>query len=398
MIRCRKAARRDNEKRNVRILSLVLAAFLVIVALRLYGDLEFTDYMCRTDLLLNDSASDPSSIGSTTVTKLHVNGSETSTALTPSTSHAHWHPQDRGERFPSVDERVRLYMSTWYLPPCSKPDLSFHRNNSDSTPTIFIQEKARSQPLSISCEPRRDAVFSIHSKTLAKCVGVRSLPLLSYCNDLFDDFWDFSFDSNPPVLVLAGDIRSEKAMPKADIHSTPVLAKHRKAASIEAVHNATHTKNPSDCTDQRNHLYFDHSNKNDYDVPIPFPPIIWKLNTKRHFGKHLDIVRHTKILWQDKIPKAIWRGDPTGYGRNRVMQNGIHFPEATCNAMPRCLFVKKHVGSHVLDAGFTSIKGHEMEGWMEENGLKKKNPISERATVFQNSCKGLYTFQYCCKP
>ena len=36
--------KRDTEKRNVRILSLVLAAFLVIVALRLYGDLEFTDY------------------------------------------------------------------------------------------------------------------------------------------------------------------------------------------------------------------------------------------------------------------------------------------------------------------------------------------------------------------
>jgi len=37
--------KRDAEKRNVRILSLVLAAFLVIVALRLYGDLEFNDYM-----------------------------------------------------------------------------------------------------------------------------------------------------------------------------------------------------------------------------------------------------------------------------------------------------------------------------------------------------------------
>ena len=59
--------KRDTEKRNVRILSLVLAAFLVIVALRLYGDLEFNDYMYGIDLLLNDSASDPSSIGSTIV-------------------------------------------------------------------------------------------------------------------------------------------------------------------------------------------------------------------------------------------------------------------------------------------------------------------------------------------
>jgi len=32
--------------------------------------------------------------------------------------HRPWHPQRRSERFPSVDERVRLYMSNWYVPPC----------------------------------------------------------------------------------------------------------------------------------------------------------------------------------------------------------------------------------------------------------------------------------------
>ena len=36
--------------------------------------------------------------------------------------HLEWHPKERKDRFPSVDERVKLYMSDWYLPPC---DASF---------------------------------------------------------------------------------------------------------------------------------------------------------------------------------------------------------------------------------------------------------------------------------
>ena len=32
--------------------------------------------------------------------------------------HRSWHPRLRSERFPSVDERVRIYMSNWYVPPC----------------------------------------------------------------------------------------------------------------------------------------------------------------------------------------------------------------------------------------------------------------------------------------
>ena len=32
--------------------------------------------------------------------------------------HRSWHPRLRSDRFPSVDDRVRIYMSNWYVPPC----------------------------------------------------------------------------------------------------------------------------------------------------------------------------------------------------------------------------------------------------------------------------------------
>jgi len=32
--------------------------------------------------------------------------------------HPSWHPSKRSKRFPSREERIKLYMSNWYLPPC----------------------------------------------------------------------------------------------------------------------------------------------------------------------------------------------------------------------------------------------------------------------------------------
>jgi len=31
-------------------------------------------------------------------------------------------PTDRSDRFPSIEERIRLYMGDWYLPPCTDAD------------------------------------------------------------------------------------------------------------------------------------------------------------------------------------------------------------------------------------------------------------------------------------
>ena len=113
-------------------------------------------------------------------------------------------------------------------------------------------------------------------------------------------------------------------------------------------------KKHSNCIDQRKQLYFGHSNKNDYDTPIPFPPIIWKLNTKRHFGSNLDIARHTEILWQDKIPKAIWRGGLNG--GKKIVKNGTLDAEESCKMMDRCKFVMQSIDSETIDVGFASQK------------------------------------------
>ena len=41
--------------------------------------------------------------------------------------HLDWHPTERKDRFPTVAERVKIYMSNWYSPPCDKSTLLDYR-------------------------------------------------------------------------------------------------------------------------------------------------------------------------------------------------------------------------------------------------------------------------------
>lgn len=47
--------------------------------------------------------------------------------------HSEWHPMSRSDRFPSVQDRVKIYMSNWYLPPCS--------NNASSDDANLVYRK-----------------------------------------------------------------------------------------------------------------------------------------------------------------------------------------------------------------------------------------------------------------
>lgn len=286
----------------------------------------------------------------------------------------HWHPRERQDRFPSVDARVRLYMSSWYLPPCGEPELSFTRNDSSAIPKVSILKKTHAQPLTIPRKPLRGEIFSLQNESLVECARNRDdsgLLLASYCDDLRDDFRTFFIDSNAPVLTVVGDIQAEEAMKKAEIHSIPIIAKYRRSASRGDIHDATSptaTKSV-DCIEIRKHLHFTHGGKHGYNESTPLPPIVWKLNTRRHFGSNLEIVRsHSKMLWKDKIPRAIWRGALTGHGSS---QSNVFDAEESCKMMDRCKFVIQHFESDSIDAGFVSKKVSAMYKWAAKKGLTK---------------------------
>ena len=47
--------------------------------------------------------------------------------------HRSWHPRLRSDRFPSVDDRVRIYMSNWYVPPCRYVPVAHDGGDSDQS-------------------------------------------------------------------------------------------------------------------------------------------------------------------------------------------------------------------------------------------------------------------------
>ena len=187
--------------------------------------------------------------------RVALEGSELETLLSKhlsSVSNPRGHPRERQDRFPSVDARVRLYMSSWYLPPCGEPKLPFIMNASSVIPKVSILEENHVQPHTIPCKPLRDEIFLLRNESLLECAKNRDdsgLLLASYCDDLRDDFQLFFLDSKAPVLTVVGDIQAEKAMEKAEIHSIPILAKYRRSASRGGIYDVTSpttTKTP-DC-------------------------------------------------------------------------------------------------------------------------------------------------------
>jgi hypothetical protein len=123
------------------------------------------------------------------------------------------------------------------------------------------------------------------------------------------------------------------------------------------------------------------------DKPMPFAPIIWKLESERHFGSHLDKIRSEIVAWKDKIPKAIWRGDVTGFDKARARGAATEDgPGRACPLIPRCSFVQRFINSNdTIDAGFVipAPSTSELYKWVDKNNLAKDGMLMEEQLQYK---------------
>jgi hypothetical protein len=262
---------------------------------------------------------------------------------TPHIYHWEWHPP-RHERFPSVDKRVQVYMSNWYLPPCSNETKFLHTfkvpPNEQGFAVLEIQGK-KFPPTNFTSHIASDLPVLLNRVAMMECVRFekptdwgkslgRSHNLRYYTQDSFQLF-DL-VGNTVPVLAKFGDSRT--------IMKVPIFAKWRWLADEEALNDVT----LSTCSGNRR------SDLSINGVPNKSPaPIIWKLNQIRHWHP-LQTTRTLDVPWEDKIPLAVWRGSYTG----KCIRNGHIQNEDECLANPRCRFVYDHVHSTLVDAGFLS--------------------------------------------
>jgi hypothetical protein len=297
-------------------------------------------------------------------------------------------PTTRANRFPSVEERVKLYMSNWYVPPCSNSDDGFIRyrfrpslneedeeeewpilllqglehhplvNTSESVyhlenivepDTLFFMDTELMQYCAKEIEPEVEEMAVKTSREMILSTRVKApLNMQMYCSDIKNLMlpalrhvdWENEGKTAPPTLLQFGD--NKRSHNFGNVHM-PHLKKFRSAArSKQDLAKVTSVE----CHSKPRHVL------RTVHTELVFQPIIWKLATHRHFG-FLSQISQWDTPWSEKEDKAIFRGQLTGSKDFYKRKESDLF---NCMNMKRCRLVYNHAKSKTVDAKLTSTR------------------------------------------
>jgi hypothetical protein len=384
---------------------------------------------------------------------------------------------NRSARFPSIQERVRVYTSDWYAPPCSNDQKVQYRyshvpeatvtstptptnatsctrmsaNNTTSTltnnPSATIElvvhfpshneenettRTATTTTLHIPSTVAPDELFVLshpHTAASSKATGSR-IPncelynnMHPYCRDVQETLWpalERAFPrvhdntnkhtgsmtnattaldeyKRPPVLLQFGDTEHSYAYAYSTVTTLttnakskttkttttgchlyaihlPVVKKFRRARTREQIAQATSVP----CRHQVSFASLQQSHSLDTDSGEPTTtseeedsqrfsteedagskgpqPILWKLNTARHYNKLKQLPR-TDILWDQKEKSAVFRGTLTGKRRYPHPDDDNDDDYTVCQSLDRCRLVYNFDKSQLLSARLTNTFG-----------------------------------------
>lgn len=281
----------------------------------------------------------------------------------------------REERFPSVEDRVKLYMGNWYAPPCGNDqtdssliDFFFENRTDDSIwPSLILsttpyQGNATNYQIESVVEP--DRVFFLDHDILMDClqgdkggqgvfhdrVLVR-LNMLMYCFDAVDSLSlaakhvqeeiEALEVVEPPILVQFGDLKHSHVYGDLPV---PHFKKFRSATTQANLNGVTREEKCS--------LGMRQEALQTVHTTTKLQPIIWKLATARHF-RMLGKMYREDTPWEQKKDKAVFRGQLTG------SRDGYHkkLPdEVNCLNLRRCRLVYTHSQSKLINAKLTSTR------------------------------------------
>ena len=292
----------------------------------------------------------------------------------------------RETRFPSVEERIKIYMSNWYVPACDdyadgQVSFSYHQEKTADTWPSLILKGLQNHPTINSNKPMKveniieaDMLFYLDREILLDCANmtidystqisafrkrkvekrVKGMNMRMYCYDIADTFlvaydhrqWErvpkvMDQDKMVPILLQFGDNRNSHVFGNVNI---PHIKKFRSAVtSPEELDRVT----SQTCYSTPRHVLSTVHNQ-----PDKLQPIVWKLATHRHFEK-LDLVYRADTPWADKIDGAAFRGQLTGAKDNYNKHLTDH---ENCQNMIRCKMVFDHAQSNRVFAKLTSTR------------------------------------------
>ena len=258
-----------------------------------------------------------------------------------------WNSPIRQTRFPSVEERICLYMTQWYDPDYGtaqqwKPMLSF-RQEDHLTLEIYWNNVLLHI---VEMEERHlmnDVPFFVtkDNQTLIKSLSGQKHWILFVCygrdtENICKKFNNSSSsNNNHPLLFVWGDQET-----KIDVH-LPIVGKWR------------------------------FNNIDDHTRPAP---ILLPLDYNRHYGQLKDVKAHD-IAWENKKNEAVWRGGMTGIieGGKFVYNYEVKkTPAETCLKFERCRLVYRNQDTVGSDIGFSSC---QEEALITIEGVHMMRPV-----------------------
>ena len=286
--------------------------------------------------------------------------------------HVHWHPKNRRQRFPSVDERVKLYMSNWYLPPCRDASIgkfigkyqrsTMRPNDSNkSWPVLNISDPWDSTSrkiMTIDSLVIPDHNILLHRATIEDCARSnerydregelptesrirRRWSMNTYCSEVIElmNIMDqlSRGDGDTPVLAFFGD---DLALCGKDSFEIPLIAKYRAGTTKEHIAQVTGGESTELCLKDARPPLETAYHQDQYRDKLS--PILWKLELVRHWNTLPGALRKD-TPWEQKKNRAFWGGDLTGkYNGDTDLER--------CLSNQRCRFVLDHAGSKLIDA------------------------------------------------
>jgi hypothetical protein len=264
----------------------------------------------------------------------------------------------RPHRFPSVEQRVKAYMSDWYLPPCSKDDtVSYQWQLGPNQTHVLLRELSANHThrrvFSITQRVEIERVFALDRQQLHTCYK-KPWSIRVYCKDSIDSILGTqnrlaSKKEDPPLLAQFSD-ETESVAYNVDgsinvLPRIPHIKKIRKALTQGELNHKTTT---FICNRESRRV-------------DELQPIVWNLNVNRHYGM-LWLVQYLDRPWEGKRDAAVFRGVLTGLidGRSDGSIIDPHMATTdfyeTCQALERCRLVYHHATSLTVDAKLTNTR------------------------------------------
>lgn len=299
--------------------------------------------------------------------------------------------QARSTRFPSVVDRVKLYMSNWYTPPCAaaQDDGSDDDDDDDDARVGFAYVHRRrhnsttttSQILTlreIAIPPRTRRIWQLDShfngsaapgsfdqvhfmdrNTMLACQHRYCRDVVAFLFPALKRVGHSGLYSSVPILFQFGDDNRTQALrwsknketkalppPLESYPQIPVLKKMRQCLTKSELERITEQR----CYGSGERRVPNHSHH--------LEPVVMKLKTQRHYGRIKDIATWD-VAWDVKKNAAIFRGKLTGNYPVPYYTNEGNISEATvherCRLLERCWIVYQHVAknSTLVDAKLT---------------------------------------------